>query len=68
MNKQRTYTVKITRNDSTTPVEYTGIWYAWWQMGGAIFVMEKGEKGINREYITYSGFPIDHVHIIEEIK
>jgi len=62
------YTVKITKNDSVTPVMYEGIKYVWWQENGTVLAMMKGAKGVDREYIMYPLTPKDHVHVIEEVE
>jgi len=61
-----TYTVRITKNDSVSNVEYKGILHIWWQHQGTLLVLEKGARGKDRSYIYYPVGDIDHVHVIEE--
>ncbi len=61
------YTVRVTKNDSVSAVEYKDILYIWWQHNGQLLVLEKGAREKDREYIYYPVSALDHVHVKEQI-
>ena len=55
--------VRIIRNDATSPVVYEGVKHAWRQ--GDELVLSLGEHGVNRLYIHWPIYEIDHYEVEE---
>lgn len=57
------YTVRIIRNDSTTPVTYVGVKHAWRQRDE--IVLSVGQHGTGRVYVHWPMRAIDHYEVEE---
>ena len=62
--KKQLYTVRVAKNDSVTNVEYKDILHVWHQNG--VFVLQRGERGKDRDYIYWPMANVDHIHVKEQ--
>ena len=61
-----TWQVKIYRRDSETPVEYDKVKHAWWEDGGARFVVAQYTNPPDHQYFIWPVALISHVAMKKE--